>query len=161
MQANQSVITDLSQLGKPGEHFVHDFFLPGSQLTFKQSAASQITKIDGVAQVAAGLTLLAQHQEGVVPKIVAKLKTGGQTFDIRRNLPRPTAAQFQKMQACIDKLRAQSGGSGANGGGLGAVAAGSAAAVAATAARDARRSRSACRRACSGSARSSRRRSRR
>ena len=119
VQANQSVITDLSQLGKPGEHFVHDFFLPGSQLTFKQSAASQITKIDGVAQVAAGLTLLAQHQEGVVPKIVAKLKTGGQTFDIRRNLPRPTAAQFQKMQACIDKLRAQSGGSGANGGGLG------------------------------------------
>jgi len=119
VQANQSVITDLSQLGKPGEHFVHDFFLPGSQLTFKQSAASQITKIDGVAQVAAGLTLLAQHQEGVVPKIVAKLKTGGQTFDIRRNLPRPTAAQFQKMQACIDKLRGQSGGSGANGGGLG------------------------------------------
>jgi putative ABC transport system permease protein len=121
VQANQSVITDLSQLGKPGEHFVHDFFLPGSQLTFKQSAASQITKIDGVAQVAAGLTLLAQHQEGVVPKIVAKLKTGGETFDIRRNLPRPTAAQFQKMQDCIDKLRAKSGGagSGANGGGLG------------------------------------------
>ena len=122
VQANQSVITDLSQLGKPGAHFVHDFFLPGSQLTFKQSATSQITKIDGVAQVADGLTLLAQHQEGVVPKIVAKLKTGGQTFDIRRNLPRPTAAQFQKMQACIDKLRAQNGGSGsggANGGGLG------------------------------------------
>ena len=43
MQANQSVITDLSKLGKPGEHFVHDFFLPGSQLTFKQTAASQIT----------------------------------------------------------------------------------------------------------------------
>ena len=41
VQANQSVITDLSQLGKPGEHFVHDFFLPGSQLTFKQSAASR------------------------------------------------------------------------------------------------------------------------
>jgi ABC-type antimicrobial peptide transport system permease subunit len=121
VQANQSVITDLSQLGKPGQHFVHDFFLPGSQLTFKQSAASQIMKIDGVAQVAAGLTLLAQHQEGVVPKIVAKLKTGGQTFDIRRNLPRPTAAQFQKMQDCIDKLRAKSGGagSGANGGALG------------------------------------------
>jgi putative ABC transport system permease protein len=122
VQANQSVITDLSQLGKPGKHFVHDFFLPGSQLTFKQSATSQITKIDGVAQVAAGLTLLAQHQEGVVPKIVAKLKTGGQTFDIQRNLPRPTAAQFQKMQACIDKLRAKSGGTGSggtNGGGFG------------------------------------------
>ena len=42
IQANQSVLTDLSKLGKPGQHFVHDFFLPGSQLTFQQSAASQI-----------------------------------------------------------------------------------------------------------------------
>ncbi len=93
LQANQSVITDLSKLGKPGTHFVHDFFLPGTQLTFQQTAAQQIKAIDGVAQVTQGLTLLAEHQEGVVPKIVAKLKTGGQTFQIRRNLPRPTAAQ--------------------------------------------------------------------
>jgi len=121
VRANQSVITDLSQLGKPGAHFVHDFFLPGSQLTFRQSAVTQLDSIDGVAQTAAGLTLLAQHQEGVVPKIVAKLKTGGQTFDIRRNLPRPTAAEFQKMQACIDKLRGSSGSTnqGGAGGGLG------------------------------------------
>jgi ABC-type antimicrobial peptide transport system permease subunit len=34
VRANQSVITDLSKLGKPGTHFVHDFFLPGTQLTF-------------------------------------------------------------------------------------------------------------------------------
>jgi ABC-type lipoprotein release transport system permease subunit len=126
IQANQSVITDLSKLGKPGQHFVHDFFLPGTQLTFQQTAAKQIASIDGVAQVATGLTLLAQHQEGVVPKIVAKLKTGGQTFNITRNIPRPTAAQFQKMQACFDKLRGQNGSSGSGtqngfggGGGLG------------------------------------------
>jgi putative ABC transport system permease protein len=126
VQANQSVITDLSKLGKPGDHFVHDFFLPGTQLTFQQTAADQISKIDGVAQATVGLTLLAQHQEGVVPKIVARLKTGGQTFQIRRNLPRPTAAQFQAMQACFDKLRAQNGGNGStqnggtqSGGGLG------------------------------------------
>src|SRR5437016_13588600 len=37
IQANQSVITDLSKLGKPGQHFVHDFFLPGTQLTFRQT----------------------------------------------------------------------------------------------------------------------------
>jgi putative ABC transport system permease protein len=123
IQANQSVITDLSKLGKPGQHFVHDFFLPGSQLTFQQTAARQIAAIQGVAQVTTGLTLLAEHQEGIVPKIVAKLKTGGQTFNITRNIPRPTAAQFQKMQACFDKLRAQNGGSsgstGQNGGGFG------------------------------------------
>ena len=112
IRANQSVITDLSKLGKPGQHFVHDFFLPGTQLTFQQTAARQIASINGVAQVTTGLTLLAEHQEGIVPKIVAKLKTGGQTFDITRNLPRPTAAQFQKMQACFDKLRAQNGSSG-------------------------------------------------
>jgi ABC-type antimicrobial peptide transport system permease subunit len=119
LAANQSVITDLSKLGKPGTHFVHDFFLPGSQLTFQQSAANQISSIANVAQVTTGLTLLAEHQSGVVPKIVAKLKTGGQTFQIRRNLPRPTAAQFAAMQACFDKLRAKSGGSSSssNGGG--------------------------------------------
>ena len=115
-QANQSVITDLSKLGKPGTHFVHDFFLPGTQLTFQQTAAKQIAAIAGVAQVTQGLTLLAEHQEGVVPKIVAKLKTGGQTFQIRRNMPRPTAAQAAAMQACIAKLQAKNGGSNNNGG---------------------------------------------
>ena len=117
LQANQSVITDLSKLGKPGTHFVHDFFLPGTQLTFQQTAAKQISSIAGVAQVTQGLTLLAEHQEGVVPKIVAKLKAGGQTFQIRRNLPRPTAAQAAAMQACFDKLRSQNGGSSGGTGG--------------------------------------------
>ena len=121
--ANQSVLTDLSKLGKAGTHFVHDFFLPGSQLTFRQSAAKQVASLANVAQVTSGLTLLAEHQEGVVPKIVAKLKTGGQTFRFQRNIPRPTAKQFEAMQACIDKLRAKngtgpsSGGAGGNGGG--------------------------------------------
>jgi ABC-type lipoprotein release transport system permease subunit len=116
VQANQSVITDLSKLGKPGTHFVHDFFLPGTQLTFQQSAASQVASINGVAQVTTGLTLLAEHQDGVVPKIVAKLKTGGQTFNFTRNIPRPTAAQFAQMQTCFEKLRAQNGGGGSSSG---------------------------------------------
>ena len=122
VEANQSAVTDLSKLGKPGTHFVHDFFLPGTQLTFQQTAAKQIAAISGVARVTQGLTLLAEHQEGVVPKIVAKLKTGGQTFKIQRNLPRPTAAQALAMQACIAKLQAKNGGAnngGANNGGGG------------------------------------------
>ncbi len=122
IQSNLSVVTDLSKLGKPGTHFVHDFFLPGTQLTFPASQSTQIASIAGVSQVTQGLTLLAEHQEGVVPKIVAKLKTGGQTYQIQRNIPRPTAAQFQQMQACMDKLRAKSGGSTTTpqtGGGLG------------------------------------------
>src|SRR3954453_13757423 len=57
IQANQSVITDLSKLGKPGDKFVHDFFLPGTQLTFPQTQALQIAKLDGVAAISAGLML--------------------------------------------------------------------------------------------------------
>ena len=112
IQSNLTVVTDLSKLGKAGTHFVHDFFLPGTQLTFKQSASKQISAIAGVGQVTQGLTLLAEHQEGVVPKIVAKLTTQRRTFQIERNIPRPTAAQFQKMQACLQKLNPQGSGGG-------------------------------------------------
>ena len=119
IQSNLSVVTDLSKLGKAGTHFVHDFFLPGSQLTFKQSATKQISSIAGVAQVTQGLTLLAEHQEGVVPKIVAQLKTAAKTFQIQRNIPRPTAAQFAAMQACLAKLNPQGSGSGSGGSGFG------------------------------------------
>jgi ABC-type antimicrobial peptide transport system permease subunit len=116
LQANQAVVTDLSKLGKPGTHFVHDFFLPGSQLTFGQGAAKQVASLPDVAQVSQGLTLLAEHQEGVVPKIVARLQTGGQTFRIQRNIPRPTPTQFAQMQACFAKLRSDNSGSGGGSG---------------------------------------------
>ena len=92
IQSNLSVVTDLSKLGKPGTHFVHDFFLPGTQLTFKQTDTKQISSIAGVGEVTQGLTLLAQHQEGIVPKIVATLKTQAKTITQVRNIPRPTAA---------------------------------------------------------------------
>jgi putative ABC transport system permease protein len=126
VQANQSVITDLSKLGKPGTHFVHDFFLPGTQLTFKQTAATQIAKIAGVAQVTQGLTLLAQHQEGVVPKIVATLKTQAKTITQVRNIPQPTAAEFAAMQACFAKLGVTAPTPGAGGGGNGGFGGGGA-----------------------------------
>lgn len=119
IQQNLSVVTDLSKLGKPGTHFVHDFFLPGSQLTFSQSSAAQIAKLQDVSQVTTGLTLLAEHQEGIVPKIVATLKTQAKTFTLTRDIPRPTAAQFAQMQACFAKLRAQNPSGGSGGGGFG------------------------------------------
>ena len=128
IQANQSVLTDLAKLGKPGQHFVHDFFLPGSQLTFQQSAVSQIKTIPGVASVTTGLTLLAEHQQGIVPKIVATLKTQQKTYQIQRNIPRPTAAQFAAMQACFAKLGGSSSSSsngGSSGGGNGSSGGGS------------------------------------
>ncbi len=119
IRSNLSVLTDLSKLGKPGTHFVHDFFLPGTQLTFQQSAVQQVSKLSGVAKATTGLTLLAEHQEGIVPKIVATLKTQAKTFQIQRNLPRPTAADFAKMQACLQKLGVTLGGNGSGNGGGG------------------------------------------
>jgi putative ABC transport system permease protein len=103
IQSNQSVLTDLSKLGKPGQHFVHDFFLPGAQLTFPTSQGATVSKLSGVAASAQGLLLIAEHQEGVVPKIVARFRTGGQTFRIRRNISPLTAAEQQALQKCLEK----------------------------------------------------------
>ena len=58
--ANQSVITDLSKLGKPGTHFVHDFFLPGTQLTFPQKQTAKIASLAGVASISNGLVRYAK-----------------------------------------------------------------------------------------------------
>ena len=101
------MITDLSKLGKAGTHFVHDFFLPGTQLTFTQAQANEIAALDGVAAVSAGLTLQAVHQEGKVPKIVAKIQTGGDRIEVNRAITPPTAAEQAKIQACIEKLGIQ------------------------------------------------------
>jgi ABC-type antimicrobial peptide transport system permease subunit len=103
IQSNQSVLTDLSKLGKPGQHFVHDFFLPGTQLTFPTSQGATVSKLSGVAASAQGLLLIAEHQEGVVPKIVAKFKTGGQTFRVRRNITPLTPAEQRALQKCLEK----------------------------------------------------------
>ncbi len=121
IQANQSVITDLSKLGKPGTHFVHDFFLPGTQLTFPAKQAAQLKSMNGVSAVSTGLVLIAEHQSGTVPKVVAKLKTGGQTYNIRRSIKPLTAAEQQQVQACLQKngVTIPAPGSGQNGGGGG------------------------------------------
>jgi putative ABC transport system permease protein len=120
LRANQSVITDLSKLGKPGTHFVHDFFLPGTQLTFPTKQGAQLKSLAGVSAVAQGLLLVAEHQSGTVPKIVAKLKTGGQTFNIRRRIKPLTAAEQQQVQACLQKngvtIPAPGGGTGSGNG---------------------------------------------
>ncbi|MHB8470883.1 MAG: ABC transporter permease [Gaiellaceae bacterium] len=123
LQANSSVLTDLSKLGKPGTHFVHDFFLPGTQLTFPASQGAAVKSLPGVAATAQGLLLVAEHQDGTVPKIVAKLKTGGQTFRFRQRITALTAAEQAKVAACLLKsgvtqvAPAQQGGGGGFGNG--------------------------------------------
>ena len=119
IQANQSAITDLSKLGKPGTKFTHDFFLPGTQLTFPQSSAAQIAKVPGVASVSSGLILAAVHQTGTVPKIVAKIRTGGQRLRVDQQIKPPTAAEFAAMRACLAKAGVTFGGGGGQQGGGG------------------------------------------
>jgi putative ABC transport system permease protein len=118
VEANRSVMTDLSKLGKPGEEFVHDFFLPGMQLTFPQNQAREIAALDDVAAVSSGLVLQAVHQEGKVPRIVARIRAGGDRLSIARQITPPTPAEFQKIQACIEKQGGAAQG-GEQGGGLG------------------------------------------
>jgi ABC-type antimicrobial peptide transport system permease subunit len=119
VQANQAAVTDLSKLGKPGTKFVHDFFLPGTQLTFPQSQTKQIAALSGVSAVSSGLVLSAVHQTGTVPKIVAKIKTGGQSFTITGQVRiQQTPAQRAKIAACFAKLvpsSATTGGSNSTG----------------------------------------------
>ena len=119
VEANQSVLTDLSKLGKPGERFVHDFFLPGTQLTFPQSQATEIAGRDDVGAVSSGLILQAVHQEGKVPKIVAKMQTGGDRIDVERRIEPPNKAELAKIEACIEKQGGDTGGLGGGGGGGG------------------------------------------
>ena len=124
VEANQAVITDLSKLGKAGTHFVHDFFLPGTQLTFTEAQAKDIAGLEGVAAVSSGLTLQAVHQEGKVPKIVAQIQTGGDQIDVNRAITPPTAAEQAKIRDCLAKQgvtlpQQGQGGGGANPGGLG------------------------------------------
>jgi ABC-type antimicrobial peptide transport system permease subunit len=101
--STRSVVTDLSKLGKPGDKFVHDFFLPGTQLSFERNQAKEIASIPGVEDVALGLTLLAVHQEGTVPEIVARFQTGGQEFRIDRAIKPLTDAERAKVQACLEE----------------------------------------------------------
>jgi putative ABC transport system permease protein len=115
VEANQSAVTDLSKLGKPGTQFVHDFFLPGTQLTFPQKQTAKIASLPGVAAISNGLVLSAVHQEGVVPKIVAKINTGGQQLNSRRQIKPPTAAEAAAIQACFQKLGIGGGAQQPNG----------------------------------------------
>ena len=107
--ANRTVSTDLSTLGKAGQHFSYDTFSSGSQLTFAQSQAKNVSTISGVAKTATGLTLTVTHHEGKVPKISTQITTGGQQINVRGQVPQATAADLAKMASCLAKQETKSG----------------------------------------------------
>jgi putative ABC transport system permease protein len=115
VQNNSSIVTDLSKLGKPGTKFTHDFFLPATLITFPQQAVTQVSQLPGVSSAVGGLSLVATHQTGTVPQIVATFQTGGQTLNQTVTPPPLTSAQRAQIQACIASRVAAGGGSGGGG----------------------------------------------
>ncbi|MEA2683195.1 MAG: hypothetical protein QOK05_1523, partial [Chloroflexota bacterium] len=67
LNANSSVLTDLSKLGPAGTTFTHDFFVPGTLITFPDAAIQDVASVSGVQQAVPGLSLQALHETGTVP----------------------------------------------------------------------------------------------
>ena len=108
---NSSIITDLAKLGKPGTQFTHDFFVPGTLITFPSVAISDVAKIPGVTSAVGALSLEALHESGTVPKITDTVKTGGQTISTTVKPPTLTAAQTAAERTCIQKILSKAFGS--------------------------------------------------
>ncbi len=102
--ANSSVITDLAKLGPAGTKFTHDFFVPGTLITFPSEAVSTVAKVKGVTKAVGALSLDALHETGTVPKITASVKTGSQTVSTTVKPPVLTAAQQAAERTCIENL---------------------------------------------------------
>ncbi|MEY2473356.1 MAG: putative transport system permease protein [Actinomycetota bacterium] len=109
---NQSLFqTDFSKLGKAGQTFERDMFLPATQLTFPDTEVGKIAKLDGVDQVAGALTLLAVHQKGKVPEITvtvpagAALITPGEVIKKVLNPPQTDLATEPYTAAGVDAAR--------------------------------------------------------
>lgn len=104
LEENESLFqTDFSKLGKPGATFERELFLPATQLTFPKSEQAKIDRIDGVDTVAGGLSLLAVHQKGKVPEIVATFETGGSTVTRDIDISAPSQAEWQSIASCVQR----------------------------------------------------------
>jgi ABC-type antimicrobial peptide transport system permease subunit len=106
LNANSSVLTDLSKLGPAGTKFTHDFFVPGTLITFPQPALATVASVPGVQSAVPGLSLQAVHETGTVPQITDSFQTGGQTITSVLQPAPLSAAEQQQVFACF----------GANGG---------------------------------------------
>jgi ABC-type antimicrobial peptide transport system permease subunit len=106
LNEDSSVATDLAKLGKPGDKFTRDFFLPATLLSFPDAALTDVAKQRGVNSAVGGLSLLATHQTGTVPQIVATFQTGGQTLTQQIDISPLTDAERQQVGDCLRKQQA-------------------------------------------------------
>jgi ABC-type lipoprotein release transport system permease subunit len=102
LNANSSVLTDLSKLGPAGTQFTYDFFVPGTLITFPQAAVADVASIKGVASAVPGLSLQALHETGTVPTQTDTVTTGGQTISSVAKPAPLTAAQSAAVRSCIE-----------------------------------------------------------
>ncbi|MGD0054488.1 MAG: FtsX-like permease family protein [Acidimicrobiales bacterium] len=102
--ANSSVITDLAKLGPAGTKFTHDFFVPGTLITFPSQAVADVVKVKGVTSAVGALSLDALHESGTVPKITASVKTGGQTISATVKPPVLSPGQQAAERTCIEGI---------------------------------------------------------
>lgn len=101
LNANSSVLTDLSKLGPAGTKFTHDFFVPGTLITFPAAAQQTVTTVPGVESAVPGLSLQAVHESGTVPQITDTVQTGGQTISSVQTPAPLTDAERQQVFACL------------------------------------------------------------
>jgi len=101
LNANSSVLTDLSKLGPAGTKFTYDFFVPGTLITFPSAAVADVAAVKGVASAVPGLSLQALHETGTVPTQTDTVTTGGQTITSVQRPPPLTAAQEASVRACL------------------------------------------------------------
>lgn len=101
LSSNSSVLTDLSKLGPPGTKFTHDFFLPGTLITFPQQAVNVVSGVKGVKSAVPALSMQAEHETGTVPNITATVVTPAQTINALENVPPLTPAQGSQIASCL------------------------------------------------------------
>jgi ABC-type lipoprotein release transport system permease subunit len=101
LNANSSVLTDLSKLGPAGTAFVHDFFVPGTLITFPDAAIQDVASVSGVKLAVPGLSMQAIHESGTVPQVTDTFKTGGQTITSTQPPAPLTDAEQTAVEACI------------------------------------------------------------
>ncbi len=101
LNANSSVLTDLSKLGPAGTQFTYDFFAPGTLITFPSQATSIIAGIQNVTSAVPALSMQAIHESGTVPKIVDTFQTGSQSLNVTSAPPPLTDAQRQQIRTCL------------------------------------------------------------
>jgi ABC-type antimicrobial peptide transport system permease subunit len=108
LASQNQVTTDLSKLGKPGDSFSLDTFMPGTMLTFASSETKKLTS-DLAKEYSAGLILNVTHQEGKIPTITAEFQTGGERVQIPGVAPMTDAER-----AAVDAARQKAIADGAD-----------------------------------------------